>query len=64
MSEVFVCSNCGSICGKDSRGGSLDVYLTCKCAENYIWYNDGQGGYPVYQNNATPIRIEDYRKRR
>ncbi len=51
----YVCSNCGSPCGQDSRGGSCDVYLICECAKNPIWINDGRGGYSIYKNDAKPI---------
>lgn len=26
-----VCSNCGAVCGVDTRGGSVDYYLVCEC---------------------------------
>lgn len=62
----YVCSNCGSPCGQDSRMGSLDVYLICECAspKNSFWFNDGMGGYTVYLNNAAPITTEEYVRRK
>jgi hypothetical protein len=62
--EVFVCSVCRSPCGQDSRMGSLDVYLTCECARDPIWINDGRGGYSVNRNGAEPVRFSELAKRR
>ncbi len=67
MSELnnYVCSNCGSRCGYDGRCGD-GPYLVCKCGspENSFWVNDGQGGYAIYLNNATPIPFYEYKKER
>jgi hypothetical protein len=60
----YVCSNCGAGCGQDSRMGSLDVYLVCKCSEQGTWYNDGRGGYTVYPNDAKPVPKGDWDDRR
>lgn len=61
----YVCSNCGSPCGEDSRMGSLDVYLACECGspKNSRWINDGRGGYTVYLNDAQPVHIDQYKKK-
>lgn len=58
MSE-YVCSVCRQPCGTDSRMGSLDVYLVCKCADRTLWINDGRGGYSVSANGAEPVRVQD-----
>ena len=62
-----VCSNCGSRCGCDTRGGSLDHYLVCACAapENSYWVSEGsRGGYTEHLNGATPVTPEEYHKRK
>lgn len=56
----YVCSRCGRPAGSDSRGGSLDVYLTCECRNRGTWVNDGRGGY--WESDANPVPAEDYYK--
>lgn len=62
----YLCSNCGAKCGQDSRMGSLDVYLLCKCAsqENTTWIDDGRGGYPIYLNGAKPLTVGEFLKKK
>lgn len=62
MSDVYVCSNCGTEAGVDSRVGSASHYLTCQCATKGYWVNDGRGGYWQSIKNATPIPVEQYNK--
>lgn len=63
MSNDYVCSVCGQLCGQDARMGSLDVYLMCECANKTIWINDGRGGYSVNVNGATPILASEFGKK-
>ncbi len=61
--NTYVCSNCGSPCGSDSRMGSLDVYLVCECSKHSVWINDGRGGYHIYLNDAQPIPAEKFKRK-
>lgn len=63
MSNFYVCSVCRTPCGQDSRMGSLNVYLVCECARDYVWIDDGRGGYSVNRNGAEPILFDDLVKR-
>lgn len=60
MSEYY-CSHCGSAAVGDSRGGSMNYYLTCGCDEGE-WINDGRGGYFSNPTGATLISRDEYEK--
>ena len=61
--EHYVCSVCGQSCGQDARMGSIDRYLTCDCARDMIWINDGRGGYMACRNGAEIITWTEYTSR-
>ncbi len=56
--EDYVCSECGAPAYKDSRMGSMDVVLVCKCADRKVWIDDGRGGY--YFCKAEPITPREF----
>jgi hypothetical protein len=49
----YKCNKCGAGAMVDTRGGSVDVVLMCRCDTKGEWIDDGRGGY--YNNDAKPI---------
>jgi hypothetical protein len=62
MNMDYVCSNCGHICGKDTRM-NVEYYLICSCTTNSVWIDDGRGGYYSYLNGAHPIPADQFKGR-
>ena len=64
MTDVRVCSNCGTPCGIDSRIGAVNHYLTCSCDKGGYWVQDRIGGYWENGTNARPVTPEEYARQR
>ena len=65
--SAMVCSNCGAVCGRDTRGGSIDHYLLCECDSPKYRVHGTYGGSrdDTYDDNvfgARPVSVDEYRK--
>jgi len=61
--EPYVCSECGEPCYFDGRCGDGPV-LYCKCGREGYNVPDRIGFYFQPYNNAKPIPLSEYNKRR
>lgn len=56
---TYVCPVCGTEAYYDGRCGDGPILL-CKCRGRSKFFDDGRGGYEVYERDITPIKQEDY----